>query len=100
MKDYFAAGLLASVLMGWMSAGCGDDALDDIDQYTDCIDICERYQDCVDEDYDTDACSDRCQENENMNGTSDVDACEDCLDDMSCAASAFECPTECAGIVP
>ena len=81
-------------------AGLGCDASDDIDQYTDCIDICGRYMDCADNDYDTDACADRCQDMGHRNGATEVDRCENCLDDRSCINSAFACTAECIGIVP
>ncbi|HKU39184.1 MAG TPA: hypothetical protein VJR89_13580 [Polyangiales bacterium] len=80
-------------------AACSD-AADDVDQYSDCIQICGRFKDCFDDDYDTDSCADRCEDMEHRNGTSDVDECEDCLDDQSCTGAVFNCGTECVGIVP
>jgi hypothetical protein len=91
--------LLLLALGSVAAAGCSD-AADDIDQYTDCIDICGRYADCIEEDYDTDSCADRCEDMEHRNGSTDVDRCEDCLDDRSCVDSVFACGAECAGIVP
>jgi hypothetical protein len=81
------------------AAGC-DDAADDIDQYTDCIDICGRYAECFDDDYDTDSCADRCEDMDHRNDSSDVDRCENCLDEPSCVGAVFECSAECVGIVP
>jgi hypothetical protein len=79
--------------------GCSD-AADDIDQYSDCIDICGRFQDCFDEDYDTDSCADRCEDMEHRNGTSNVDECEECLDDQSCSGAVFNCTADCVSVVP
>jgi hypothetical protein len=81
-------------------AACTNDAADDIDQYTDCIDICGRFQDCFDEDYDEDSCADRCEDMDHRNGSTDVDRCENCLDDRSCTSSTFSCAADCGGIVP
>jgi len=90
---------LSLLIAGVLCASCSD-AADDIDQFSDCIDICGRYQECFDEDYDTDTCSDRCEDMEHRNGATDVDRCENCLDDRSCVSSVFECGSECVDIVP
>ena len=82
-----------------LCAACSD-AADDIDQFSDCIDICGRYQDCFDENYDTDACADRCEDMDHTNASTEIDQCENCMDDRSCTESIFPCAPECADIVP
>lgn len=74
---------------------------EEIDILTDCQQICDKYEDCFDADYDVSQCRSRCDENADAEAFADkVDACETCLDDKSCAGSAFNCATECGGIVP
>jgi hypothetical protein len=34
------------------------------------------------------------------NETKSIEDCQSCVDDKSCVSSAFNCLTECAGIVP
>jgi len=82
------------------AAACGDDGpIEDIDRATDCSQVCDRYKDCIDGDYDTDKCTDRCEDMDSNERTAKIDDCENCLDDKSCGGS-FECTVECAGIVP
>jgi hypothetical protein len=82
-------------------AACSDDAIEDIDESTDCEMICDTYGDCVDSDYDVEACHDRCTDRaDDMPNNDQEDDCEACLEDLSCTEAAFECPTECVGIVP
>jgi hypothetical protein len=76
------------------------DSEDEIDQFSDCIDICGRYQDCFDESYDTDSCADRCEDMDHTNERTEIDQCENCLDDRSCAEAVFPCAQECTNIVP
>ncbi len=93
--------LLFVGLCGLVAVGCGDDdPIEAIDEYTDCMDICNRYADCIDEDYDVGACEDRCTDKDYNNDDNRVDACETCLDDMSCTESVFACTDDCVGIVP
>jgi hypothetical protein len=77
------------------------DAAEDIDESTDCEIICDTYADCVDSNYNTDACYDRCtMRADEMASRDQEDECESCLEDLSCTEAAFECPVECAGLVP
>ena len=94
-----SAGKVLLVLMALCAASCSD-AADDIDQFSDCIEICGRYQECFDEDYDTDACADRCEAMDRRNDQTEIDQCDNCLDDRSCAESVFPCALECSDIVP
>ena len=92
------ASLLSALALtfAFASTGC-----DEVDERFDCAQICERYQDCFDNDYDVEACTNRCEDNaDTQNGFADkADACENCLDDRSCTGS-FACVSECGGIVP
>ena len=90
----------AACLLFIVGAGACSDAVEDVDQFTDCMDICNRYADCIDSDYDVDKCEDRCEDKDFNNDNNIVDKCENCLDDKSCTNSVFACTTECASIVP
>lgn len=91
--------LLCLAIASFATMSC-DDAEDEIDQFSDCIDICGRYQDCFDESYDTDACADRCEDMDNTNDRTEIDQCENCMDDRSCAEAVFPCSLECRDVVP
>lgn len=87
-----ALGALASF------TGCSDD----VEDVVDCVTVCHRYKDCIDDNYEVDACIDRCEE-----AADDSEArrrrlreCSDCIDDRSCASASFVCSSECIGIVP
>lgn len=91
-----------AALMGFAVAACGDDdPIQAIDRATDCPMICEAYATCIGGDsYDTDDCSDRCEDMDSDVESDQISKCEDCLDGRSCTGSVFNCTTECAGIVP
>lgn len=80
-------------------AGCGD-AIDAADRATDCAQICDMYRDCASSNYDVEDCQDRCEDMVNDKDTARIDECENCLDEKSCVGSAFQCASECVGIVP
>jgi hypothetical protein len=83
--------------------GCGDNDLTDTFTNTiTCADVCERYRDCFDGDYDVAACTSSCEDDATAEEQKEerLEACDACLDDTSCAAAIFSCPTECAGFVP
>lgn len=90
--------LLASVALGALLlpfVGC-----DTIEVLVDCQAICDKYADCFDPDASVSECRDRCEENaDDEDYAASVDDCEACIDDKTCAASAVECATDCAGIV-
>jgi hypothetical protein len=83
-----------------LALGC--DAADEIEAEVDCRSVCQRYSDCFDEDYDVTACQDRCEDNIDTGEIeqSDVDACDNCIDDRSCAGGVLSCTTECLSVVP
>jgi hypothetical protein len=95
---WYRVRLLCLVAAGSVTVNCGSE--DEIDQYADCIDICGRYQDCFDESYDVDDCADRCEDMDHTNERTEIDQCENCLDDRSCAEAVFPCAQECTDIVP
>ena len=92
----------ACLALGLLSLGaCADDAVEDIDESTDCEAICDTYADCFDSDYDTDSCYDRCTDRaDEMSNRDQEDACESCIDDLSCGEAVFSCTDDCVGIVP
>jgi hypothetical protein len=79
---------------------CG--AEKEIENEIDCQSICQRYSDCFDSSYDVSACQDRCENDVDRGELTfeEVDACDDCIDDRSCASGTLNCATECVGIVP
>jgi hypothetical protein len=83
-----------------LAFGC--DAKDEIEAEIDCRSICQRYSDCFDDDYDVSACQDRCEDDIDQGELeqSDVDECDNCIDEASCAGDALSCATQCVGIVP
>jgi hypothetical protein len=92
--------LALSTLVCAASFGC--DGTDEITNTITCGDVCERYAECFDEDYDVDACTERC-ENETTpdeEKEAELEECDACIDDESCTSAVFECTTECAQFVP
>jgi len=81
-------------------AACADDPITAIDRNSDCAHICEKFRDCTSSDYNVDACEDRCQDMISSKDTAKIDDCRDCINGESCVSSAFQCTSECAGIVP
>jgi hypothetical protein len=73
-----------------------------VENAVDCNRVCTRYQTCFDQDYDVSQCAMDCRDsaNSNENYQDDVDMCEACIDDMSCAAGTFNCAAECSTVVP
>jgi len=92
---FFACGL------SWL-ATIGCDATDEITNTITCADVCQRYSDCFDEDYDVDACTDRCENSATPDEEreAELEECDACIDDESCTSALFECTTECAQFVP
>lgn len=92
MKKLFAAAVLVLGL-----GGCNP-----LDAAIDCHAICTRYQSCFDTNYNVETCESRCR----TSSTSDTDyrhkadQCSACIDDRSCAASTFNCGSECSSVVP
>ncbi len=84
----------------FLAYGC--DAADEIEAEIDCRSVCNRYSECFDEDYDVDACQDSCEDSIDTGdlSQSDLDDCDNCIDDRSCADATFACATDCVSIVP
>lgn len=101
MKTRILPAVFMGAIMAVAAAGCSS-TVDEISNKIDCHSVCKRYQDCFNSDYDVDGCTDKC---ENSADSSDarqnkLKACDDCIDDKSCAGATFNCSDECAGIVP
>lgn len=77
-------------------AGCGD-----VDAAFDCQAVCSRYAECYDKNYDVGACRDRCraEAKHDPDIKAKADACEDCIDGMSCAGATFSCASSCGTIL-
>jgi hypothetical protein len=88
---------VAAFLGFFVGASC-----DEIDAAFDCQQVCDRYQDCFDSSYDVDACRSRCRTRSEQDSSTRAaaDACEACIDDMSCTSATFNCGDDCVNIVP
>jgi hypothetical protein len=97
IRNLFLGVALGSIALG--SACSGDN---EVDRLLDCHQICDRYSDCFDADYAVSTCRSRCENDADADAQFEnrVDACENCIDGLSCAEGAFSCATECGGIVP
>jgi hypothetical protein len=84
----------------FLSVGCA--AADKVEAKIDCHSVCDRYSECLDADYDVSACQSSCEDSIDSGdlSQSDLDDCDNCIDDRSCANATFACATECVGIVP
>jgi len=73
-----------------------------IENTVDCHRICARYESCFDANYDVSACESRCRSTANADAAyqNNVDACETCIDDESCASATFQCGAMCTNVVP
>jgi hypothetical protein len=91
MRQIFLAVAAVCSVVGFVACSDADEAID-------CHKICEEYRDCYNDDYDVDACEDRCDNVSNDNNDR-ADECERCFDDTSCTEQAFSCQNECAGII-
>jgi hypothetical protein len=92
--------LIASIivtLLGHALLACGDD--NEIDRTFDCGSICSRYSECV-TDIDVGECTDYCEDQAEAdpNVEQAADACDDCIEDKSCAESSA-CIPDCS-LVP
>ena len=93
----FAAAFILGATGLFSSTGC-----DAADAAFDCASVCGRYHDCYDANYDTAACRDRCRTASGNDNTvrARADACEACIDGMSCVGATFNCGQDCSAIVP
>ena len=82
-----------------LAAGAGCDT---VDAAFDCQSVCSRYSECFNSDYDVDSCRSRCRDRaaNDESVRQAADACEACIDDMSCASATFNCAGSCSNIVP
>lgn len=88
-------GLVVSLAIG----GCGE--ADKIQNKITCASVCNRYKDCFDSNYDVGKCTDNCEAEANTNNDKDrrLEECDSCIDGQSCTGAAFNCATQCAGII-
>ena len=98
LKLFVFSTLSLATLTALTAPGC-DSA---IDRAYDCDQICDKYKECADSNYDDGACAERCRENaaDSESYEDQADVCQACIDDESCAGAAFNCASECIGIVP
>ncbi|HWO10499.1 MAG TPA: hypothetical protein VNN80_13500 [Polyangiaceae bacterium] len=84
----------------FLAFGC--DAADQIEAEIDCHSVCDRYAECFDANHDVSACQNDCENSIDSGdlAQSDLDECDNCIGDRSCASATFSCATECLGIVP
>lgn len=92
----FQIGFIA-LTFGSMAVGC-----DSVDNAIDCSQVCSAYADCFDSDYDVDACTDSCEADAKDDDSYEnkLEACEACIEDLSCGEATFECGGDCINIVP
>ena len=93
IKSFLFAGFVA--VAAW--AGCGA-----VQNAVDCNGICNRYKTCFDANYDVGKCESNCRDNANSNKDymNNVEACNSCIDDKSCASATFNCAGPCTTVVP
>jgi hypothetical protein len=92
--------IACAVLLTAFAGACGkDDPVTAIDRSTDCAQICDKFKECFNSDYDVEECTDSCSDMVDDDDTSQIDDCENCLDDQSCT-EAVGCTAECAGLIP
>jgi hypothetical protein len=86
-----------ALALGLMSCSTADK----IENKITCSDVCNRYRDCFNANYDTAACSDKCEAEANTNQDKDrrLELCNTCIDDQSCTSAVYDCATDCAGII-
>jgi hypothetical protein len=95
-------GMALWALVGVAVVGCSGDAVDAVKNTITCKDVCQRYSDCFDADYDVDGCVDRCENKATPDEEKEaqLEKCDACIDDKSCASAVFGCTTDCASFVP
>jgi len=94
-RTFLATSVLA--LAALLPASC-----DSVDAAFDCQAVCSRYRDCYDSSYDVGKCRDNCRARaaNDPNVKAAADACEACIDGMSCLTATFNCGGSCSNIVP
>jgi hypothetical protein len=93
---FLTLGLVSAALLG-----CGEE-IDEVTNTITCGDVCGRYADCFDEDYDVEACTERCENDTTPDEEkeAELEECHACLDGESCTDAVFQCTTECVQFVP
>jgi hypothetical protein len=89
--------VLVTGTIAWLTAaGC-----ESVENTISCADVCNRYQECFDDDYDVSGCTDRCEDEASADEEKEakLEACDECIEDRSCASAVFSCTTECAGVI-
>ncbi len=76
-------------------------AADKVQNKVSCSTVCNRYKDCFDSNYDVGKCTDNCESQADTNGDKDrkLDECNSCIGGQSCTGAAFNCATQCSGII-
>lgn len=93
----------AALIFGALAAvsACGSDD-DSAGTPITCASVCQRYAKCFDSNYDVGGCTTRCTEDATakQEKQDQLDACNSCIGDKSCASSVFSCGTDCGHFVP
>ena len=92
--------LLALSITSLGIQACGDDGVESLSNTEACEDICDKYETCI-TDIDKTECIDQCQDRADASESveAEVEACEGCIDDTSCAEATAGCSVDCA-LVP
>src|SRR5687768_17183248 len=92
---------LCAVVLGLVLAAAGS-SCGTAEELFDCQSVCSRYKTCFNQQYDVDACRNRCKENSEKDREfkRKADTCETCIDDRSCSEATFKCAASCGSVVP
>jgi hypothetical protein len=85
--------LSVAAVLCYVVSACSSD--NEADRTFDCGSICAKYSDCI-TDIDLTECTDYCEDqaDANPNIEAAADACDDCIEDRSCA-EATQCASTC-----
>ncbi|MGC4095249.1 MAG: hypothetical protein QM756_46470 [Polyangiaceae bacterium] len=94
--------VLLRIGLGLVVASSALGGCSDVKNTITCSEVCNRYKGCFDSSYDVSACTDRCKTRAGSDSDkqSQLDQCDACIEDKSCASATFSCATECVSIVP
>jgi hypothetical protein len=72
-----------------------------VEDIKNCVQICDNYQDCQDADFDRTECAEACEGRADFDDAfkAAADACENCLDEGSCAEQADACAADCDPVI-
>src|SRR5262245_41246551 len=81
MKKKAVSLFLGAALAAIVGFAAGAGGCDEAQNAWNCSDLCNRYRDCFNHDFDTGACSSRCQSLANNHQIQDerANACQDCM---------------------